>query len=101
MAIFSASGAPGCPPPPLGWPSIHMCVVSHHIFLPEDLAVAHLQRSLDQHTAAIRVLARLPERHPILAEDLPLDAVREVSCPKTARRCLAISAFPQSSNGEL
>ena len=55
-----------------------MYVVSHHIFLPEDLAVAHLQRRLDQHTTAVRILTLLPERHPILADDLSLDAVRRL-----------------------
>src|SRR5215203_522057 len=69
-------GHPGAPPAPLGWPAIHMCVVSHHINLLDDLAVSHLQRRLDQHTVAVRVLARLPERHPILANYLPLEAVR-------------------------
>ena len=55
-----------------------MHVVSHHIFLPDDLAVAHLQRRLDQHTVAVRILACLPERDSIHANNLPLDAVRRL-----------------------
>src|SRR5215213_6063667 len=53
-----------------------MYIVSHHINLTDDLAVAHLQRRLDQHTVAVQILARLPERDSILAEDLSLNAVR-------------------------
>jgi hypothetical protein len=53
-----------------------MYVVSHHINLTDDLAVAHLQRRLDHHTVAVQILTLLPKRHPIIANDLSLDAVR-------------------------
>jgi len=54
-------------------------VLYHYVRLADDLVVAHLKRSLDHDPAAVRVLARLPERHLILADDvLPLDAVRRL-----------------------
>src|SRR5215208_1923219 len=46
------------------------------VHLTNDLAVVHLQRRLDHDPAAVQVLARLPEHHSILADDLFLDAVR-------------------------
>src|SRR5687768_17535059 len=67
-----------------GWSLFDPCVAfrlwirCHHIDLTDDLAVVHIQRRLDQHTAAVRVLALLPVRHPILADDLSLDAVRRL-----------------------
>jgi hypothetical protein len=77
-----------------------MYVVSHHIFLPEDLAVAHLQRRLDQHTAAVRVLARLPERDPILANNLPLDAMRRL-LPEDRPQVLGDLRLPAKLEGGL
>src|SRR5215217_7241654 len=58
--------------------SIRLCVLCHHVDLTDDLAGAHVQRRLDHNSAAVRVLARLPERHTILADDLFLDAVRRL-----------------------
>jgi hypothetical protein len=49
---------------------------SHHINLTHDLAVAHLQCRLDQHTVTVQILTLLPKRHPIIADYLSLDAVR-------------------------
>src|SRR5215203_4953739 len=56
--------------------SIQWCVLRNEVHLTNDLAVVHLQRRLDHDPAAVQVLARLPERHSILADDLFLDAVR-------------------------
>src|SRR5215208_1886804 len=56
--------------------SIQWCVLCNDVHLTNDLAVVHLQRRLDHDPAAVQVLARLPERHSILADDLFLDAVR-------------------------
>src|SRR5215212_7100965 len=55
------------------------CVACHHIHLADDLSVEHFERRFDPHPSAIRVLARLPERHPILTDvAIPLDAVRRL-----------------------
>src|ERR671917_578240 len=55
--------------------TIRPCVLCHHVYLTYDLAIAQLQPGRDSHPAAIRVLARFLERHPLLADDLSLDAV--------------------------
>src|SRR5215212_1337579 len=55
------------------------CVACHHIHLADDLAAFCLQRRFDHDPVPVRVLARLPERHPILADvAIPLDAVRRL-----------------------
>jgi hypothetical protein len=56
--------------------AIRLCVHRHNVYLADDLAVGYLQRCFDPHPTAVRVLARFPERHAVLADDLPLDAVR-------------------------
>src|SRR5918998_5522450 len=58
--------------------AIRPCACGHHLDLADDLGVAHLQRRVDPHPAAVRVLARLPERHPILAGDSSLDSMRRL-----------------------
>src|SRR3712207_7196794 len=45
--------------------SIRPCVPCHHVHLTDDLAASHLQRRLDHDPTPIRVLADLPERHPL------------------------------------
>ncbi len=55
------------------------CVACRYIYLADDLSVAHLKRRFDHDPAPIRVLARLPECHPILTDGgIPLDAVRRL-----------------------
>src|SRR5829696_3162376 len=67
-----------------GWSLSDPCVafrlwiLCHHVNLTNDLAVAHLQRRFDRELASIRVLALLPKRHSILADDLSLEAVRRL-----------------------
>ena len=75
-----------------------MYIVGHHIFLPEDIAVSHPQRRLDHDTAAIPVLARLPERDPILANNLPLDAMRRL-LPEDRPQVLGDLRFPAKLEG--
>jgi hypothetical protein len=58
--------------------AIRPCACGHHLDLADDLGVAHLQRRVDPHPAAVRVLASLPERHPILAGDSSLDSMRRL-----------------------
>jgi hypothetical protein len=57
-------------------PAICPCLPCHHVNLADDLAITHLKGRLDHDATAVRVLARLPERHPLLADNFPLDAVR-------------------------
>src|SRR5215218_530894 len=55
------------------------CVACHHIHLADDLAAFYLQRRYDHDPVPVRVLARLPECHPILTEGgITLDAVRRI-----------------------
>ncbi len=56
--------------------AIRLYILCHHVHLANDLAAFYLQRRFDPHPDAVRVLARLPKGHPIVADDiLPLDAV--------------------------
>ena len=55
----------------------------------------HLQPRFDHNAASVWVLARLPERTRSSPTTSP-STRRDVSWPKTTRRCLAISAFPRS-----
>ena len=55
--------------------AMRLRVHCHHVHLTDDHAVAHLQRCLDHEAPAVRVLASLPERCPILTEVLPIDAM--------------------------
>ena len=51
----------------------------HHIHLADDLSVEHFKRRFDYDPTAVRVLARLPERHPVLTDGgSPLDAMRRL-----------------------
>src|SRR5919112_2262918 len=55
------------------------CVACHHIHLADDLSVAQLKRRFDHDPAPVRILARLPECHPIPTDGgFPLDAVRRL-----------------------
>src|SRR5918994_7949852 len=58
--------------------AIRLRACGHHLDLADDLGVAHLQRRVDPHPAAVRILARLPKRYPILAGDSSLHAVRRL-----------------------
>src|SRR5918997_1428973 len=64
-----------------GWSSaelflwIRLCALCHHVRLADDLAIVHLKCRFDPQPSVVRVLASLPKRHQILADDLPLDAV--------------------------
>ena len=54
------------------------CLACHYIHLADDLVVAHLKRRFDYDPAPIRVLASLPEHHPIFVSDSSLDSVRSL-----------------------
>jgi hypothetical protein len=56
--------------------AIRLYILCHHVHLANDLAAFYLQRRFDPHPDAVRVVARLPKRHPILAYDLSLETVR-------------------------
>src|SRR5919107_817249 len=59
--------------------SRRLCVACYHIHLADDLSVEHFKRRFDHYPAPVRVLARLPERHPILADvGIPLDAMGRI-----------------------
>src|SRR5215208_53191 len=62
-----------------------LLVPGFDVHLPDDLAVAHLQRLSAQHTRSVRVLARLLKRYAVLTDHLVLDAVGHLAATDVAQ----------------
>src|SRR5438270_11737206 len=66
-------------PGPEARSSPSLLVPGHNLYLTDDLALAHLHALRGQHTLPIRIFAGHVERQALLAYDLALDSMLQVS----------------------